>query len=39
VGIPGAGTYEFDADLTLEEMQAILNARGPWAWVMGDSYW
>ena len=39
MGIPGAGTYEFDADLTLEEMQALLNAGGPWAWVMGDSYW
>ena len=31
--------YAFDSDLTLEQMQSILNAAGPWQWEMGDSYW
>lgn len=31
--------YAFDSDLTLEQMQAKLNASGPWSWDIGDSYW
>ncbi len=33
------GSYEFDSDMTLEQMFASLNAEGSWQWGMGDSYW
>ncbi len=33
------GSYEFDSDLSLEQMHAALNAEGSRVWGMGDSYW
>ncbi len=39
VGWPAFDMFAFDSDLTLEDMQTVLNAAGPWQWVMHDSYW
>jgi hypothetical protein len=35
-----ASAYEFNCDLSLEEMLKVLNEKGPWKWALqDDSYW
>jgi hypothetical protein len=37
---PTSWAYAFDCDAaSTTEIQAILNAAGPWSWGMGDSVW
>lgn len=31
--------YEFDSDMSMEEMLKVLNNKGSWKWTMHDSYW
>jgi hypothetical protein len=31
--------YEFNCELSLEEMLKVLNEKGSWKWTMRDSYW
>jgi hypothetical protein len=31
--------YEFNCELSLEEMLGVLNKKGAWKWTMRDSYW
>lgn len=34
-----AAAYEFNCELSLEEMLKVLNKKGPWKWTMRDSHW
>jgi hypothetical protein len=34
-----ASAYEFDCDMSLEEMLKVLNQKGSWEWTMRDSHW
>jgi hypothetical protein len=34
-----ASAYEFNCDMSMEEMLKVLNERGSWKWTMRDSYW
>jgi hypothetical protein len=31
--------YEFNCDLSLEDMLRVLNEKGSWKWTLRDSYW
>jgi hypothetical protein len=34
-----ASAYEFNCDMSMEEMLKVLNKKGSWKWTMRDSYW
>ena len=34
-----ASAYEFNCELSIEEMLKVLNEKGPWKWTMRDSHW
>jgi hypothetical protein len=34
-----ASAYEFNCDMSMEEMLKVLNTKGAWKWTMRDSYW
>lgn len=38
-GATMASAYEFDCDMSMEEMLTVLNNKGSWQWTIRDSYW
>jgi len=31
--------YEFDCNISMEDMLEVLNKKGPWKWAVHDSHW
>jgi hypothetical protein len=34
-----ASAYEFNCDMSVDEMLQVLNKKGPWKWAIRDSHW